>query len=225
MTELDLLRLLQLADSALPIGAAAHSFGLETLTAEEVVGPAQLRAFIRDYLDEAGMLEAVACRAAFAGADFAGVNEDVNEVLSATKQARESRVASAALGKRFLRLVFDVCGNRRLAEALETAEIRAGEIHSSPAFGLAGAVLGLDEEAVVAACLRSMVAAMVSAAQRLLPLGQTAASILLWESNVAIASLVERSRGVTLADACCFAPMLDCASMRHPGLSTRLFIS
>ena len=219
MTELDLLRLLQLADSALPIGAAAHSFGLETLTAEEVVGPAQLPAFIRDYLDEAGMLEAVACRAAFADADFGGVNE----VLSATKQARESRVASAALGKRFLRLVFDVCGDRRLAAVLDVE--MSGEIHSSAAFGLAGAVLGLDEDAVVAACLRSMVAAMVSAAQRLLPLGQTAASILLWELNAGIAGIVERSRGVALVDARCFTAMLDCASMRHPGLSTRLFIS
>lgn len=213
MTELDLLRLLQLADSALPIGATAHSFGLETLTAEEVVGTPQLGAFMRDYLDEAGLLEAAACRAAFAGADFAAVNE----LLSATKQARESRVASAALGKRFLRLVFDLCGDPRLE--------REGEIHSSAAFGLAGAVLGLDEDAVVAACLRSMAAAMVSAAQRLLPLGQTAASILLWELNVAIAGVVERSRGVALDTAGTFTPMLDCASMRHPGLGTRLFIS
>jgi urease accessory protein len=213
LTELDLLRLLQLADSALPIGATAHSFGLEMLTAEEVVGTPQLLDLIRDYLAEAGLLEAVACRAAFAGADFGAVNER----LSATKQARESRAASMALGKRFLRLVFDVSGDPRLD--------RAGDIHSSAAFGLAGSVLNLGEEAVVAACLRQMVAAMVSAAQRLLPLGQTAASVMLWELNAAIASVVERSRGISLDDACSFTPMLDCASMRHPGLGTRLFIS
>jgi urease accessory protein len=121
------------------------------------------------------------------------------------------------LGKRFLRLVFDVSGDSRLD--------RAGDIHSSAAFGLAGAALGLDEDAVVAACLRQMVAAMVSAAQRLLPLGQTAASVMLWELSADIAGIVERSRGIALDDVCCFTPMLDCASMRHPGLSTRLFIS
>jgi urease accessory protein len=218
LTDLDLLRLLQLADSALPIGATAHSFGLETLTVEEVVGVPQLAAFVRDYLDEAGLLEAVACRTAFAGVDFAAVNER----LSATKQARESRAASLALGRRFLRLAFDVSGDPRLDQSRPD---HPSDIHSSAAFGLAGAVLGLDEDAVVAACLRQMVAAMVSAAQRLLPLGQTAASILLWELNADIAGVVERSRNVRLDDACCLTPMLDAASMRHPGLSTRLFIS
>ncbi len=54
---LALLRLMQLADSALPIGTTAHSFGLETLVAEGNLHVAQLEFFLRDYLAEAAGIE------------------------------------------------------------------------------------------------------------------------------------------------------------------------
>src|SRR6266498_4353079 len=58
---LALLRLMQLADSALPVGATAHSFGLETLVAEEYLEVQQLGLFLRDYLEEAGVVESAFC--------------------------------------------------------------------------------------------------------------------------------------------------------------------
>src|SRR5271154_2125303 len=63
--DLAFLRLLQLADSALPIGTLAHSFGLESLVSAEILTAGKLPDFLRGYLQEAGMLEAVACREAF----------------------------------------------------------------------------------------------------------------------------------------------------------------
>jgi hypothetical protein len=60
--DLALLQLMQLADSALPVGAAAHSFGLETLVAEEYLEVTQLGPFLRDYLEEAGVVEGAFCR-------------------------------------------------------------------------------------------------------------------------------------------------------------------
>src|SRR6266480_6354653 len=59
---LALLRLMQLADSALPVGAMAHSFGLETLVAEEYLEVQQLGSFLRDYLEETGVVESAFCR-------------------------------------------------------------------------------------------------------------------------------------------------------------------
>src|SRR5438445_63849 len=54
---LDALRLLQLADSALPIGGAAHSFGLETLAGEGRIRVEELERFLGDAREETGGLK------------------------------------------------------------------------------------------------------------------------------------------------------------------------
>src|SRR5687767_6322345 len=99
--DLALLNLLQFADSALPIGSQSHSFGLETLIAEEWLTLDQLEAFLHDYLFEIGALDGLFCRAAYtlaAQADPAHFEIDwhaLNDRLSALRPARESRTASA----------------------------------------------------------------------------------------------------------------------------------
>src|SRR5271167_3418793 len=58
------LQLLHLADSAFPIGALSHSFGLETLVAANQLRATTLEIFLQGYLEEAGVTEAVFCRQA-----------------------------------------------------------------------------------------------------------------------------------------------------------------
>lgn len=220
------LQMLQLADSALPIGATAHSFGLETLVEWGVLQVPTLENFLRDYLQEAGKLEAAFCCAAHVltmNKDVAGWL-DLNVRLSAFKPAREARTASAALGRRFLQLVMGLGEWPLLTEAFNAAQKDEVDIHHSTAFGLAGSVLGFAEEETALAYLQQSIAGLVSACQRLLPLGQSQASRILWNLKPVMIEVV-RQANRNLEEVTCFNFLPDLGGMQHPMLATRLFIS
>jgi len=220
------LKLLQLADSSFPIGALAHSFGLETLVSSGLVTVTEVPGFLQAYLEEAGTMQAGFCRAAFHAASAFSSEQwvEINEQLSALKPARESRAGEAALGQRLLASVAALGDFPLLRAALDAAKQAGVHVHHGPAFGLVSAVLAFDEEQVVLAYLHQMMANLVSAFQRLLPIGQSLAMRLLWEMKPAIIAAAQRSR-TSEEYAGCFMPLLDWGAMEHPALATRLFIS
>lgn len=202
-----LLELLQLADSALPVGSAAHSFGLETLAEDGVLHPGNLDVFLRDHLEETGVLEGSFVRRAWRGEDLGRLSSE----LDARRPARESREASLKMGRRFVELF----------NTLSAAELTSS-LHYPVAFGAAGAILRVPEESITQAYLQQSVTGLISACQRLMPLGQVAASRILWNLRPAMLNVVSISETL---ESPCFNPLPELGSMRHRLLETRLFIS
>jgi len=230
------LRLLHLADSALPIGALSHSFGLESLTSAEILHVGNLPEFLQSYLEESATMEAVFCREAFRlaiGGEKAFSPENwlaLNARLSALKPARESRSGSAALGRNFLNAVAALGDSPVLQIARQSTRdaqngVPPSVVHHSTAFGLAAGALGFPEDRAILAYLHQSAASLVSACQRLLPLGQSQATKILWELKPAILAAATRSSALTSDSVCSFTPLLDWGGMEHPALATRLFIS
>lgn len=226
---LRLLQLLHLADSALPVGTQAHSFGWETLVADELLTPTSLRSFLTDYIVEVGLQEASFCRMAHR---LAALHDDacaaaewtrLNQLISALRTAREGRVASATLGRRLLALACELTAAPRLQLARETG----ADTHYAAAFGLVAGELGLDEEAATLALLQQSAAGLLAATQKLLPVGQSQVVQLLWRLKPTLVAVADQSR------ACdgqrrpphTGAIMADLAQMRHATLPVRLFVS
>jgi urease accessory protein len=204
-----LLELLYLADSALPIGATAHSFGLETMVENGDLLPETLADFLADYAREAGTLEAGFVRRAWRNQEDL---ETLSHEFGARRLARESRDASLKMGKRFLELTNHL---------LPSSSIPTG-LHYPLAFGAVGAAVGIPEEAIVLAYLQQSIKGLVSACQRLMPLGQLAASRIIWNLMPVMSQV---ALGSQLQENSCFAPLPEIGSMRHSSLETRLFIS
>jgi len=213
---LQLLRLLQLADSALPIGSLAHSFGWETLIEEGELTISGLFALLKNVLGEGLLLDAVFCRTVHGRARSAEPVQDLNQRLSALRLARESREASLSLGKRFV----------SLAASLEPEiDLPSESTHFVVAFGYVCGTLGLDVEQTVSAFLHQSVAASISVCQRLLRLGQTEAAQMSWDLKPYILETTARSATLSIQHIGNFAHLPELASMRHPMLPTRLFVS
>jgi urease accessory protein len=233
INNIQFLRLLQLADSALPIGSTAHSFGLETLAVEGDLDVAQLECFLQDYLMEAARLEATFCRLGYRLISLAERESlllrwlELNNRLSAFKTARESRVASATLGRRFLQLVASLEDEPLLLEVQKVAKVHSADIHYSTAFGLVGGILDVEETAIVLAYLQQSLQSLIFTFQRLLPLGQSQASAITWRLKTTLLAIADQSEMFALhpEDIAVLTPLPDLASMCHPTLETRLFVS
>jgi urease accessory protein len=172
------LKLLQIADSALPIGGYTHSWGLETAIARGLVSDAEtLERWTRHWLRSSlgpfeGGLVASSCRAAREG-DVAGVVR-LNRVANASILPPSTRRASREMGQQLLALsaTWPWCA-AGLAPFMPAFMHGGDELHHSVAFGLLGAIALGEVEEVALFFLHQAALGMIGAGVRAIPLGHT----------------------------------------------------
>jgi urease accessory protein len=172
------LRLLQITDSALPIGGYTHSWGLEAAIASGLVlGPEGLERWCRRWLRTSlgpmeGVVVASAVRATRAGLP-AGLLE-LNRLVEASIVPPSTRRASREMGEQLLALGMTWAWSAEALSAVlpEPDEEHRGW-HHSVAFGLLGAIAGGGPEEVLTAYLHQAALGMIGAGVRAIPVGHT----------------------------------------------------
>lgn len=235
MDSATLLSLLHFSDGLFPVGAYAHSFGLECYVAGGLICDSKgVESFLLSYLEGAaaptdGVAALVSRKAAMAGSLARERCVSIDRALDALKAASELRAASRQMGRQLLRVATEL-GRPFSQDGLTGHLFRAVESEETPghysvAFGVVGAALGWSETELACAFLYSSCAGLVAAALRLLPLGQLAGQRILWALQPCIARLAAEVQGKGMDDIGSFAPGLEIAAMRHATLDARLFRS
>ena len=210
---------------AYPIGGFTYSHGLETcvergtlVTREDAVE------FVEAVLRHGGgWTDAILFVHAFCAADDEALLDEVAELGAALRASRETALESHQQGRAFLDVTRRVWPHP-LLDAF--AERNAGQpVAHSIVAGLAAAAREIDLVPALTAYLHGLAANLVSAAVRLVPLGQTDGQLATAALAPVIDAVVDRALDVPIEDLGTAAPMLELASLHHETLYTRLFRS
>jgi urease accessory protein len=223
-----LLALLQLCDSLFPLGSFAHSDGLEAASSSGLISTgADLLPWLMATRDEVlARGDGPALRLAFdafnRGAFEAVVS--VDEELHAMRPAMAARQASRAMGTRLLKTWQEIRPHQGIARLI-TVRTRtiAGGFTLPVAFGVVCAASGVTVRSALEGYFYTRLAATVSAAMRLMSIGQHEAHARLAAVLDGVPAAVTES--MQSAEPTSFVPALDLAAMTHQYVHSRLFRS
>ncbi|HKL62902.1 MAG TPA: urease accessory protein UreF [Woeseiaceae bacterium] len=223
-----LFRLMSWLSPAYPVGAYAFSHGLEqAVEADQVTDRDGARKWIAAVMAMGG---------GYADLVFAGAAWDIdagrqtaldalrelNQLALAFQGTAELRLESTAQGRAFASVTADAwpCA---ATEAL--TQLSRDEIVHAVAVGAVARSHGIGRTDTLTAYAHAYAANLVSAAVRLIPLGQTDAQRITAELMPVCLAAVERAAATPVDDVSSSTPMVDVASMKHEVQYTRLFRS
>ena len=219
-----LVRLMTWLSPSFPVGAYSYSHGLDWVVESRAVTDAiQLTDWIGGLLNHAsGWSDAVLFAQAWRAADAGDVERiaGITELAEALAPARERHLETMAQGEAFLK------ASSAWPDALSTALAERRERVAYPiAVAMKAAAHNIALDDALAAYLHGFAANLVSAAVRLVPLGQTDGLRALAALEPIILAVAARAAAAGLDDIGGSGFASDIASMKHETQYTRLFRS
>ena len=212
----DTLRLLAWLSPAFPTGGFAYSHGLEWAVENGDIkdGPT-LQSWIEDIIRHgAGRTDATLLRHAHRAAADPKILAQITELARATSPSRERLAETIGQGNAF----------RRAATSWNPPD-QDGDIPYPVAVGALAGKHNIPEDTACAAALQTFAANLISAAVRLVPLGQSTGLSVLAALEPTIAEIAMETTDATLEDLGTATFRADLAAMHHETQYTRLFRS
>lgn len=211
---------------AFPVGSFAYSHGIEwAFEAGDVTNPASTEVWISDLISCGGpwsdaVLLANAYRAA-AAKDYAALRE-VSAFAIALSPSRERKLETIAQGEAFIGTVLAAWPNKALEK---TVGLVGREVAYPVAVGISAACHNIALRTTLESYLLAIISNFVSAAVRLIPLGQTDGTKIVANLSSSVLEVADRAEKSSLEDIGGAAIRSDIASMKHETQYTRLFRS
>lgn len=219
-----LLRLLQLASPALPVGAYTYSEGLETVVQMgQITDAMSLQQWLEHELHYGAIRveTAIALRAYDCAqqGNLQGLS-DCNNWLSAFRETEELREQSWQMGRSLSRLVVEL--DPQLSERMNAC----GDLcHFAIAFAVTAAHWQIDRHTALLGYLQSWATNLINAGIKLIPLGQTTGQRLLSTLHPHLIAAVDTVLAQPHDSLECCGWGVAIASMNHEILYSRLFRS
>jgi urease accessory protein len=229
MSNLNLVRLLQLTDPTLPVGGFSHSFGLETYVQMGVVNnTASAKDFVMQMLAQnIHYTDAAFVSLAY---DAASQNNIANLLqldieCNAVKLPRELREASLKMGMRLMKIFLPIYEERILLQYRKEITSHNAFGHYCIIFGLLASIFRISKEDALTGFYYNAATGMVTNCVKLVPLGQQHGQEILFSLQSIIQQLAKKSMNpeMDLIGLCCNG--FDIRSMQHEQLYTRLYMS
>lgn len=230
-TPISLLRLLQLCNSSLPVGAYSYSEGLETLVDQQaIVTATDLQQWLSQELTWGNirMDAAIMLRAYHAVQDRDAERLQFwNAWWTAARETEELRLQSWQMGRSLLKLFLALAGERSVATQQWSGirDLTQQNCNFAIAFGIVATTWQIEPNTATMGYLHSWAMNLVNAGIKLIPLGQTSGQQILLNLESTIAE-VSGAIALLQDDALeSWSWGLSLASMAHETQYSRLFRS